>query len=315
MNLTKLLTAPASAKVDWRVRALRAAVGAACAMAPERMSRLAERWWFTPPRQHVSAAAAAFLDTAEPLSLVAGAARVTGYAWGRGPLVVAMHGWGSHVGRWRTPIDAFVAAGFRVLAFDAPSHGRSDPGEWGPRQANFNEMAAMLFAIVDTFGMPHALVAHSGGCTASALALRRGLKAGRVVWFAPMVRPGDYVSRYQQSLNLSNEVMLRWQTRAEHRLGFRWADLDIADLPRHVPAPPALVLHDRDDVETFADDSVDLVARWPGARLHLTQGLGHHGVLRDAATLRDVVAFLHDDFGVQENRHVAVSKATAASYQ
>lgn len=293
MNIVKLLAADAgSIRVDWRVRAVRAAMRAACAVAPERTSRLVERLWFTPPRARITPDAAAFLDSATPLSLTVGTTRIAAYAWGAGPLALVMHGWGSHAAHLRRVIETLVGAGMRVIAFDAPGHGRSGDSEWGPRQANFREMARVLIALAHEHGPVRALVAHSGGCTASALALRRGLVAERVVWFAPMGDPTDYAARYQRALALSDEVMLRFRTRSTHRLGFPWSDLAMVSLPQVVRTPPALVVHDRDDIETFASDGAAIAASWPGSRLLRTTGLGHRGVLRDAQALDAMVGFV-----------------------
>ncbi|MDC8012520.1 alpha/beta fold hydrolase [Tahibacter soli] len=287
MNVIQLLAAEAAgtARADWRVRIVRAALRAACSLAPERTSRLVERLWFTPPRARISPEIAAFLDTAEPLSLTHGDTRVAAYAWGDGPLALVMHGWGSNAGRLRSVIEALTGAGLRVIAFDAPGHGRSGDSEWGPRQANFREMAAILVALGREHGPARAIVAHSGGCTASALALRRGLVAERAVWFAPMANPTVYAARFQRALALSDEVMLRFQARSTRRLGFPWSDLDMVALPRHARTPPALVVHDRDDIETFSSDGTAVAASWPHSRLIKTQGLGHRGVLRDAKSL------------------------------
>ena len=294
MNVIQLLAAEAAgtARADWRVRIVRAALRAACSLAPERTSRIVERVWFTPPRARITPEIAAFLDTAEPLSLTDGDTHVAGYAWGAGPLALVMHGWGSHAGHLRRVIEALTGAGLRVIAFDAPGHGRSGDGEWGPRQANFREMARILVDLARTHGPVRAIVAHSGGCTAGALALRRGLVAEHAVWFAPMANPTVYAARFQRALALSDEVMLRFHARSTHRLGFAWSELDMVDLPRHTRTPPALVVHDRDDVETFASDGTAIAASWPHSRLIKTVGLGHRGVLRDAKALDAMVALV-----------------------
>lgn len=294
MNVIQLLAAEAAgtARADWRVRVVRAVLRTVCSLAPERTSRVVERLWFTPPRARVSPEIAAFLDTAEPLALTNGDTRVAGYAWGAGPLALVLHGWGSHAGHLRRVIETLTGAGLRVVAFDAPGHGRSGDSEWGPRQANFREMAQILVALGREHGPVRAIVAHSGGCTASALALRRGLVAERVVWFAPMADPTVYAACFQRALALSDEVMGRFQARSTRRLGFPWSELDMVDLPRRTRTPPALVVHDRDDVETFATDGAAIAASWPHSRLIKTQGLGHRGVLRDAKALDAMVDFV-----------------------
>lgn len=77
-----------------------------------------------------------------------------------------VHGYGDHCGRYRQPIDAFVAAGFGVLSFDYRGHGKAD----GPRAdcnawGDYLEDMKVFFArLVDAAkGKPIFLVAHSHG--------------------------------------------------------------------------------------------------------------------------------------------------------
>lgn len=53
-----------------------------------------------------------------------GGAPVTTYAWGEGPAVLLVHGWSSHTGCMAGFVDPLLERGFRVVAFDAPAHGR-----------------------------------------------------------------------------------------------------------------------------------------------------------------------------------------------
>ena len=47
------------------------------------------------------------------------------YAWGNGPTILCVHGWGGRATNFAAFIGPMVAAGFRVVAFDAPGHGQS----------------------------------------------------------------------------------------------------------------------------------------------------------------------------------------------
>ncbi|HET7505519.1 MAG TPA: hypothetical protein VFK02_31075 [Kofleriaceae bacterium] len=52
-----------------------------------------------------------------------------------------------------------------------------------------------------------------------------------------------------------------------------------------------LVIHDRDDREVPFAHGERLAARWHGARLQATSGLGHRRILRDDQVVAEVVAF------------------------
>src|SRR6185503_15435757 len=112
--------------------------------------------------------------------------------WGKGPLVILVHGWngrGSQLGGFVQPL---VDAGFQVVAFDAPGHG-------GPRGASSSlvRFADAFDAVVDAtrpFFQPlAAVVAHSMGGAAVTYALSRRaersadaeLGSPRLVFIAP----------------------------------------------------------------------------------------------------------------------------------
>jgi hypothetical protein len=61
---------------------------------------------------------------------------------------------------------------------------------------------------------------------------------------------------------------------------------------REVDTPPLLVVHDRDDRETFWRESQDIVAAWPDATLRTTTGLGHRRILREPSIVGEVVDFV-----------------------
>jgi pimeloyl-ACP methyl ester carboxylesterase len=51
-------------------------------------------------------------------------------------------------------------------------------------------------------------------------------------------------------------------------------------------------MHDRADEDVPYAHAEEIAAAWPGARLVPTTGLGHRGLMRDPAVVRETVAFL-----------------------
>nr|BFF27408.1 hypothetical protein GCM10025732_53730 [Glycomyces mayteni] len=100
---------------------------------------------------------------------------VWGYDWGEGPLVYLVHGWGGSTGDFKFIAANLVAAGFRVVAFDAPSHGNSGAGPWGDRHANGMHLVDAMSTVHEKFGTPTgswatpwAASAPSTGCSRAA---------------------------------------------------------------------------------------------------------------------------------------------------
>ncbi len=148
--------------------------------------------------------------------------------------------------------------------------------------------------MVAEHGPARAIVAHSMGATAAAVALCDGLRAGRLVMLAPMSSPLSYQREFAKVLGFGQRTFRRLVTRVERRVGAPMRHFDVPELGRAVAMPPTLIVHDRDDVSTPVTDGAAIAAAWPAARLQVTSGLGHRRLLRDPDVVTDVVDFVTD---------------------
>jgi len=263
---------------------LRAAFAVGQVAAPALAARAAEQLFFRPPRRRPSRVGLPAGGRRVPAGAPSGPLAV--WSWGHGPAVYLLHGWGGRAEQLAGFVGPLVNAGFRVVALDAPGHGRS-----AGRLSSAPEFARALVSVAERCGAPHGFVAHSLGAAAVAIALRNGVPARRLVFIGAPLQPLAWVDAFARRLGLEAAVLDRMRKLSERRLAFDWDDLVVAPPPA-VPAPPLLVVHDRDDREVASDDGAAIAATWPGARLHTTTGLGHHRVLRDPAVVAVAAAFL-----------------------
>lgn len=191
-------------------------------------------------------------------------------------------------------VGPLVAAGLRVVAFDAIGHGESAAGVMGAGQSTLSEFADSLIAVVNQAGPAHAIVAHSAGCVAAGLAVGDGLVTGRLVFIAPMADPVAYLADFCQVLGIGPRVRAGMTTRLERRIGRGLADFDLLRLGPRLGVP-LLTVHDRDDKETRFSDSQAIAAAWPDAELFTTHGLGHRRILTDPTVIDRVTRFLTAD--------------------
>lgn len=237
------------------------------------------------------------------LSTVSGPAgqQIVTESWGDGPLVYLVHGWGG----WRGQIGAFVvplvSAGHRVVAFDAPAHGESGPGDLGGARTSMREMAEALAAVIDAHGQPAAAIAHSGGSPVTCAVIRDGCRIPRVVFVAPATNPLANMHQLLSVLGAGPRTLRPMSRLAETIARRPLADYDVTTLPRHASVPTTLVIHDDHDKEVPAADGARIVEAWPEARLHRTAGLGHRRILRDEDVIERATAFV-TDAGVAEAR-------------
>jgi pimeloyl-ACP methyl ester carboxylesterase len=218
-------------------------------------------------------------------------------SWGTGPVVYLVHGWGG----WRGQLGAFVAplvaAGYRVVGFDAPGHGDSDPGALGVGRGNLMEFIAALEAVATEFGPAEGVIAHSMGCTTASMVVRGSLSAQRLVLVAPNHDFVGITEGFAQLLRFTERTRSRLQQDMEDFCGRPIRDFDLAPLGADGTMPPTLVVHDRRDKETPYQVGADLAAAWPNATLASTDGLGHQRILTDAGTIALALGHLTDRVG------------------
>lgn len=273
------------------LRGRRYLAGAVERWAPSAGAALAERLWFTIPSvpEHKRTG---LVPPGRSFSVSVNGREVFGQSVGEGPVVYLVHGWGGWAGQLSAFVQPLVAAGHRVVSYDAPSHGRSAPGRLGPQRSSVVEMAEALLAVTDAHGPAAGIVAHSLGCTATAFALSRGLLTDRVAFIAPMANPQPYLAGFVHALGFGPRVLADTRRRVARRVGLPLDAFDVPRMAREVVTPPLEVIHDRDDHEISWSDGASIAASWPEATLVSTRGLGHRRILRDPFVVEEVVAFL-----------------------
>lgn len=229
----------------------------------------------------------------EPFMVTAQGAAVRGQIWGAGPVVYLVHGWGGRGSQLAGFVEPLVATGHRVVLFDGPSHGNSDPGPAGARRTHGVELGRALDAVAARFGPAEAVVAHSLGTIATYLALRFGwLGARRLVLIAPMVEATSLFDGFQAALGFGERTRAAFDRAVDRLVGIPVAEFDARVQAAHAGPIPTLVVHDVGDRQTAYDDARDLAATLPDARFVTTEGLGHRRILRDPAVIAQVAAFI-----------------------
>jgi len=151
-----------------------------------------------------------------------------------------------------------------------------------------------VHALAATHGPFEAAIGHSLGAAALGLALRGGLKLGRVVLVSPPASLSDHTRKFARMLGITPSIREAMRLRLERRYNVRFAEIDrIEELARL--DLPALFVHDVADTQIPFEDAVRLSAHMPNARLLKTYGLGHHRILRDRSVVSAIVDFVRGD--------------------
>jgi pimeloyl-ACP methyl ester carboxylesterase len=261
------------------------------AISPALAGRLALRMFLTPPRRRLDPDDAPVVAQAVKSTVTIGADAFTLWTWGSaGPVVVVLHGWGSHAARFGNFIAPLRAAGFTVIGIDAPAHGHS-PGKY----SDLPRFRDSLVAVLRAHEPVHAVIGHSlgGAAMLTVLAETKEFHPRRICIFG-VPSDMDYIlESFAMMLGLKTRALENLRARFTSRFGQSARDISIAAAAPHVRIP-VMVVHDEEDSVAPITDATALAALIPGAALLRTKGLGHSGGLRDAATIERVVAFLKE---------------------
>ena len=268
------------------LNAVRAVFGTVGRLSPALAARWAESLFFRPSRADTRPHEEAFLADGRPFSFSTSRGTLAAWSWGEGPAVLLVHGWSSRTARFRVITPALVAAGFRVIGYDHPAHGDS-PG----RRTSLIEVSATLLEVTAQTGPLYAAVGHSLGGAAIAVALSRGLSLARAVLIAPFSASPDFVARFAAMVNLpdaARDLMIR---NIERRFQMRFEDLYIPSLVSRFTIP-AMVIHDREDLDIPFSEGEAIARAWPGAEMVEAEGVGHHAIMRDEEVAARIARFL-----------------------
>jgi pimeloyl-ACP methyl ester carboxylesterase len=271
------------------LRAIRLAFSTLGPVFPRLMGRRAFDLWFRTRRFPESAAGKRFAREAQRETLLVEDLPVAVYSMGEGPIVLFIHGWsgrGSQVAAFAEPL---VAAGYRVMAVDAPGHGET-PGD----RTNILECTAVLQKFSLQYGKVHAAITHSFGGMVLTYAMSNGMQVDRVVCISAPAHVDYLLESFAQTLAIPEKVISDVHRRMDERFddGF-WETISTVVNVRGLDVP-ALVIHDGEDHNVPWQQGKIIANAWPGARFMKTSGLGHGRILRDAGVVSAAVDFISE---------------------
>jgi len=261
-------------------------------LAPRAAGRRAEKMFRTTTRRPRPLDEQAILINAAPLTLELNGLSLAGYEWRPTaeeldlPPVLLMHGWDSRASQLAPIVRALLAQGYRVQAFDAPGHGDSPDAN-----ATVSVFADVVLAADRRFGPFHAVIGHSVGGAAVALAATIGLRTKRIATLASPASLRRATLRVAGMMGLpprATEAMLQAAAIANGR------SLDALESTGLILPPDvsALLLHDPRDRQVPASESTIVAGAWPNARLHQIAGVGHNGILAAESVHRLLLEFV-----------------------
>jgi pimeloyl-ACP methyl ester carboxylesterase len=215
---------------------------------------------------------------------------------GKGPHagVLIAHGWTSEASFMAVFAEQLRRAGFRVVAFDQPGHGKS-----AQRRASLVDCARALLQVAEALGPLRFAVTHSMGGLATLLVGEGGPPMARAYPFERYVlvsspnRFSTITQEFADELRLGTAATRHFEQHVE-RVAHRPIATFAAAQLLAATGRPALVIHSHDDTEVGFHNAEEIVAACPQARLLAVDGLGHRNILFAPPVIRAALSYLTD---------------------
>lgn len=208
------------------------------------------------------------------------------------PGVLVAHGWTSEASFMAVFAEQLRRAGFRVVAFDQPGHGRSTQ-----QHASLIDCSRALLQVAEALGPFRFAVTHSMGGLATLLVGEGGPPMARSYPFERYVlvsspNPFSTITReFAEELHLGPAAARSFEQHVERVARRPIATFTAAKLLA-ATGRPALVIHSRDDTEVAFHNAEEISAACPAAELLAVDGLGHRNILFAPPVIRAALSYL-----------------------
>lgn len=266
----------------------RKSLGALLTVNPSLAIRLATDRFFYPRRRSqsgISKLPAGY----QPICVYHNLKKLAAYRWGTtGPTVLLVHGWESHMGSMAAFIEPLLAAGYSVIAVDAPGHGRSPQAS-----THMMDFGDAILSVIEQHGPVYAVVANSLGASAAALMLARAshIRVSKLMLISPLNHIKQQIDIFMNIVGFPPDFHNQLEDSIRLRLPIPLAQCDVSKALASIETD-SMIIHDASDRLIPVVTSEMMVASRPKTKLLITHGLGHRHILRDTCIHQKMLQFL-----------------------
>ncbi len=210
------------------------------------------------------------------------------YSWGTGPeTIVFAHGWSGRATQGYKFVEPLTKAGYRVVAFDAPAHGKSTG-----KTSDMLQFSGLMKDVVEEQGNVSAIIGHSMGGAAIIHALSRGMEVPKIVLISIPTIPDQILSRFREILKASVKTTNYIADSITKKYDLHFESIFAGQLLPQINIPKTLIMHDINDYEIPIAHVEVLENLLPEAHVIKTKALGHTRILRDDAVVKHVCDYV-----------------------
>ncbi len=200
--------------------------------------------------------------------------------------ILLVHGWSGRGTQLYSLADKILENKMMVISFDAPAHGLSD----GSR-TSLIEFIKCIRQLEKKYGPFDAAVGHSLGGMALINSVASGLKLNNLVIIGSDNSIIEILKSSVEKFSLKPIIAQRLIALINEQLGIDVKDYSSQNVAKKVGIP-TLVIHDSEDKYVPVSNAFSIRQSLKKGELLMTNGLGHHKILKDPATNQRIIDFI-----------------------
>ncbi len=212
------------------------------------------------------------------------------YEWGgTGETILLIHGWEGQAGNFSDFIPKLLKKGYRIIAFDGPSHGFSSKGA-----TSLFEFTELVELLIRKFN-PKKLISHSFGGVATTFALGENpdIKIDKYVLLTTPDKFRERISDVSEKVGIHDKVKERLIKRVEETYDINVDKMNVSEYVKSASVKNALIIHDKNDRVIPIRQSRNVHENWDVSSFIEIEGTGHFRILRTGFVIEEVLNFLN----------------------
>jgi len=200
------------------------------------------------------------------------------YEWGshNDKIAFLVHGWEGQTGNFASVINILLKNNFRVISFDAPSHGNSSKGK-----TNMFEFSSLLISHFIK-EKPELVISHSFGSVNVARVLRLYPEINIKLWFL-VTTPNNFKSRIKEmstKFSLNHNVEKKLIALIENDAKENIDDLNMVNYCSNLPTVErAFIIHSKSDKILLIDGAREVSQSFKQSEMIELDNYGHYSIL------------------------------------
>jgi len=257
-------------------------------LAPNATKNIILKRFFKPRSYALTPLERQFLENGTPFHIHVHDNKIRCWKWGRGPNILFVHGWNGRGVNFVHFIKPFIDAGYSVITYDAPAHGKSEG-----KVTNYFELSDTVRSFLDPshgFNI-QGIVAYSIGASAAINCISKEKPSIDAVLIAPALKLKEILFNSFNHHGIPEIVYQSLVAEMERYYGYD-VHQDNPDVLAKTISSKMFIVHDKDDRTIPYIDSKILSEKTDNVFLHTTEGLGHKRILRDKTVVDVITAYI-----------------------